>query len=113
MFIELAEWFDEGHFRQLARPRRGDELGLILQMLGATSRAVSEVGEVGEWLMMILEQLGGVTADGVVPSPRVPGPGNLLVRKPIPDRRIRLVRNQRRARGVGRMRSVDREGSVD
>ena len=68
VLVELAEWLDEGHFGKLARARGGDEFRLVLQMLGATGCAIGEVRVVGERLMMILEQLGGMTGESVVPS---------------------------------------------
>ena len=77
-------------------------------MLRLAGRSVREVGEVSEWMMMELKERIGMAGERIVPSSRVPGPGDTAVSEPVSNGGKRLVREKERwVSHGGRMWAVD------
>src|SRR5262249_28871704 len=79
MLALRAARLPERHRGQAAVGDRGQQVGLVLQVLGARRRALAVAREVDERLMMELEQSVRLAGERVVPAAGIPGPADAFV----------------------------------
>src|SRR4030095_4637631 len=88
VFIVVADRFHKRDGREAARGQITEEIHLVLEVVPC-GRAGRVLGEVGEGLVVDLEQLGRPAGYGVLPATRVPGPRYAALAQPVADRRPR------------------------
>jgi hypothetical protein len=108
VLVVRPERLDEGDRRQRPVAEGSGELLLILQVGRLRRRAVRVVGEVGERLVVVLEERVRFPGERIVPAAGIPGPADILLAQAIADGRHRLVRDE-----IGRIGDRRRVGRID
>src|SRR5437867_11020117 len=87
LFVVSTDRLDESHGWHVARPEGSEEVVDVPQVLHSGGRPFGVRSEVVERLMTKLKERIRTSGHGVVPTFRVPGPGDALLRTPVSNRR--------------------------
>jgi len=110
----LSPRFIKSDSRQSSFLQVGQKVFFIFQMFSFSRGAIAVGFEIGERLVMELEQGIGFSGHSLVPAAGIPGPADVLGAKSVADGRHFLWRQQPGAIcKSGRMRLVEREQGID
>src|SRR6266545_529175 len=113
VFVVGAGRLDKRNGRQGVVVCRAQKVLFVVQVRGLAGRSIAVFGDVGEWLVIELEQRIGVPGRSIVPAAREPAPRDAVLVEAVADRRQHQRRHELRRVGDRRgMWPIRRERRV-